>query len=104
MRAFFSGAFDRHFAVDTTRHGAQQFDDFFLNQVRDWRSRLAADIHANTPGLSSEELTYAVQLFLSRIVFLRICEDREIEKYETLKNLDGSATFDALLGVPAARR
>ncbi len=91
-----SGEFDRRFAIDTTRHGAQQFDDFFLNQVRSWRARLAADIHANTPRLSSEELTYAVQLFLSRIVFLRICEDREIEKYETLKNLDGSATFDAL--------
>lgn len=94
-----SGAFDRRFAIDTTRHGAQQFDDFFLNQVRDWRARLAADIHENTPGLSSEELTYGVQLFLSRIVFLRICEDREIEKYETLKNLDGSATFDALMDV-----
>ncbi|MEM6499279.1 MAG: hypothetical protein AAF709_21460, partial [Pseudomonadota bacterium] len=94
-----SGAFDRRFAIDTTRHGAQQFDDFFLNQVRDWRSRLAVDIHKNTPGLSSEELTYAVQLYLTRIVFLRICEDREIEKYETLKNLDGSATFDALMDV-----
>ncbi len=94
-----SGAFDRRFAIDTTRHGAQQFDDFFLNQVRDWRARLAADIHENTPGLSSEELTYGVQLFLSRIVFLRICEDRKIEKYETLKNLDGSATFDALMDV-----
>jgi hypothetical protein len=94
-----SGAFDRRFAIDTTRHGAQQFDDFFLNQVRDWRARLAADIHANTPGLSSEELTYGVQLFLSRIVFLRICEDREIEKYETLKNLDGSATFNALMDI-----
>ena len=94
-----SGAFDRRFAIDTTRHGAQQFDDFFLNQVRDWRARLATDIHANTPGLNSEELTYAVQLFISRIVFLRICEDREIEKYETLKNLKGGATFDALLSV-----
>lgn len=92
-----SGSFDRHFSIDTTRHGAQQFDDFFLTQVRDWRARLAADINENTSGLSSEELTYAVQLFLSRIVFLRICEDREIEKYETLKNLDSSATFDALM-------
>jgi len=93
----YSGTFDQHFSVDTTRHGAQQFDDFFLNQVRDWRVRLAADIHKNTPGLSSGELTYAVQLFLSRIVFLRICEDRGIEKYENLKNLDGLATFDGLM-------
>ena len=94
----YSGEFDRKFAVGATRQGAQQFDDFFLNQVRTWRERLAQDIHANCPNLSPEELTYAVQLFLCRIVFLRICEDRDIEKYETLLNLDGSATYDALMG------
>ena len=97
--AVYSGDFDRYFTIDATRRGAEQFDDYFLSQVRDWRERLAVDIHANTPRLTPEELTYAAQLFLSRIVFLRICEDREIEKYETLKNLDGAATFDALMGV-----
>lgn len=96
-QAVYSGDFDRHFAVDATRHGAEQFDDFFLRQVRSWRERLAADIHANTPGLNPVELTYAVQLFLSRIVFLRICEDREIEHYETLKRLPAANTFDALM-------
>jgi hypothetical protein len=95
----YSGAFDKRFAVGVTRHGAQQFDDYFLRQVREWRARLAADIHANTPDLSPSELTYAVQLFLSRIVFLRICEDRDIEKYETLKNLDRPRTFAALMGM-----
>ena len=93
----YSGEFDRKFGVDVTRRGAEQFDDLFLRQVRDWRERLAVDIHANCPGLSSQELTYAVQLFLCRIVFLRICEDREIERYETLRNLNEGATFDALM-------
>ncbi len=97
--AIYSGEFDEEFAVDATRQGAEQFDDLFLSQVRAWRERLAVDIHATTPGLSAQELTYAVQLFLSRIVFLRICEDREIEKYETLKNLDAASTFDALMAV-----
>ncbi len=96
-QAVYSGDFDRRFAVDATRHGTQQFDDLFLSQVRSWRERLAADIHANTPSLSSVELTYAVQLFLSRIVFLRICEDREIERYENLKGLQPSGTFQALM-------
>ena len=94
----YSGAFDRKFAVGTTRRGAEQFDDFFLRQIQTWRARLAVDIHANSSDLSSTELTYAVQLFLCRIVFLRICEDREIEKYETLKNLDAGDTFNALMG------
>ena len=98
-KAVYSGDFDRQFEVDSTRRGAEQFDDFFLRQVREWRARLAVDIHANTPGLTAEELTYAVQLFLSRIVFLRICEDREIEKYETLKNLGPTAAFDGLMKI-----
>lgn len=95
----YSGEFDQRFAVNVSRHGADQFDDYFLKQVRSWRYRLAADIHANNPGLSATELTYAVQLFLSRIVFLRICEDRELEKYETLKNLGAADTFAALMDV-----
>jgi hypothetical protein len=96
-QAVYSGDFDRRFAVDSTRHGAEQFDDLFLRQVRSWRERLAVDIHANTPGLTSAELTYVVQLFLSRIVFLRICEDREIERYETLRGLSADNTFAALM-------
>jgi type I restriction-modification system DNA methylase subunit len=95
----YSGAFDRRFEVGVTRHGAEQFDDLFLTQVRNWRERLAVDIHTNTPSLTSTELTYAVQLFLSRIVFLRICEDRDIEKYETLKLLDAGDTFTALMAL-----
>jgi hypothetical protein len=97
--AVYSGDFDRRFAITVAHRGAEQFDDYFLRQVRSWRERLAVDIHANTPGLSPTELTYAVQLFLCRIVFLRICEDREIEKYETLKELDASHTFAALMEV-----
>jgi hypothetical protein len=96
-QAIYSGDFDRRFAVEITGHGTQQFDQLFLRQVRSWRERLAINIHANTPGLTPAELTYAVQLFLSRIVFLRICEDREIENYETLKNLPTANTFDALM-------
>jgi hypothetical protein len=95
--AVYSGDFDRRFAVDVTRHGAEQFDDFFLRQVRSWRERLAVDMHHHTPELTPPELTYAVQLFLSRIVFLRICEDRDIERYETLRGLVAANAFDALM-------
>ena len=95
--AVYSGDFDRRFAVDVTRHGADQFDDFFLRQVRSWRELLARDIHQQVPGLSLIELTYAVQLFLSRIVFLRICEDRDIERYQTLRGLTTGNSFDALM-------
>lgn len=97
--AVFSGRFDERYNVAVARHDTQQFDEHFLRQVRSWRERLARDIHANHPDLTPEELSYAVQLFLSRIVFLRICEDRDIEKYETLKELSGEDAFDELMDV-----
>ena len=95
--AVYSGHFDRQFKVTGTRRGAEQFDDFFLGQIRRWRERLAVDIRQNTPDLTSAELTYVVQLFLSRIIFLRICEDRDIERYATLRDLHGSGSFQALM-------
>jgi len=95
--AVYSGEFDRRFQVDVTRRGAEQFDDFFLHQVRAWRERLALDIYRNTPQLSAQELTWVVQRFLLRLVFLRICEDREIERYETLRNLTGGNSFKVWL-------
>jgi len=95
----YSGKFDEFFEVDVTRHGSQQFDDYFLGQVRDWRMRLAKDIHANTPGISPKELAYVVQLFLSRIVFLRICEDRDLEKYETLRSVIPGSTFNEFIAI-----
>jgi hypothetical protein len=94
----YSGNFDRRFAVGGTRRGADQFDDFFLKQVRRWRELLASDIHLNAPHLTPRQLTFAVQLFLCRIVFLRICEDREIERYETLKGV-GADTFAGLMEI-----
>lgn len=96
----YSGAFDERFAVGATRLGASQFDDLFLGQVRTWRGWLAVDIHAQRPELSPAELTYVVQLLISRIVFLRICEDREIEAYESLRNINrpgAAAAFQEVL-------
>ena len=98
-KSVFSGRFDEIYGVNTTRHGTQQFDGHFLNQVRDWRLRLARDLASKNAGLSPEQLTYIVQLFLSRIVFLRICEDRDIEKYETLRSLSKDNTFESFMKV-----
>lgn len=95
----YSGNFDSRYDIEISRHGTQQFDDHFLGQVRSWRERLVRDIHQNNPELTPAELSYATQLFLSRIVFLRICEDRDIEKYETLKALSGDAAFDNLMAI-----
>ncbi|PJA76757.1 MAG: hypothetical protein CO150_02550 [Nitrospirae bacterium CG_4_9_14_3_um_filter_53_35] len=94
--AVYSGGFDRKYGVDITRQGAAQFDEYFLAQVKSWRERLAVDIYSRNPGLTSAEITYIVQRLLNRIIFLRICEDRDLERYETLKNLNEESTYEDL--------
>ena len=90
-----SGAFDKRFKVRPEYRGTNQFDELFLEQVRSWRLRLAEDIVANNEKITGSFLTFATQRFLTRLVFLRICEDRDIEKYEALKKLTGKGAYQA---------
>ena len=48
---------------------------------------LSEDIVKNNSTINQETLNIFVQKLINRIVFLRICEDRELEKYESLKNI-----------------
>lgn len=94
-----SGKFDSSFKVETTREGTAQFDGYFLEQVESWRERLARDIHKRNPRVTAPALTVFVQRILNRLIFLRICEDRELEKYETLRELGAVGVYDALKGL-----
>jgi len=67
--------------------GVQPVGDAFLEELEQWRLRLARSLDARNRGLSLHELNFAVQLLIDRIVFLRICEDRGIEVYGQLKGL-----------------
>lgn len=95
----YSGRFDKRYETELSYRGSAPFDELFLEQVCSWRQRLAVDIYAHAPELAEAELTYAVQIFLSRLVFLRICEDRGIEGYEQLRVVvaNGFGEFKDLL-------
>jgi len=80
-----SGYIDEYFAV--TYKDTTTFDDYFLKQIESWRQSLANDVIANNDGFNNEDINFLIQRLLNRIVFLRICEDREIEKFETLKKI-----------------
>jgi type I restriction-modification system DNA methylase subunit len=92
--AVYSGNFDSVYGLGVAQRGTAQFDEYFLSQVKSWRERLAVDIHSRNKGLTPQEITYIVQRLLNKIIFLRICEDRDIEKYETLKNLNEQSSYD----------
>ncbi|WP_291275883.1 N-6 DNA methylase [Flavobacterium sp.] len=89
-----SGYIDDYFSV--TQNNTSTFDDYFLAQIETWRFRLATDIIQNNEGFSEEDINFLVQRLLNRIVFLRICEDREIEKHETLKGIKNYTELKAL--------
>lgn len=80
-----SGVLDEMFDVDA-REG-DTFDEYFLQQIESWREKLAETAIKNNTDLNEENVNYIIQRLLNRIIFLRICEDRTIEKYETIKGI-----------------
>ena len=76
--------------------GTVEVDKDFLRQIEKWRELLAKNIALNNHILKYE-LNYAVQITIDRILFLRICEDRNIERYERLKNLTSEKNIYRIL-------
>ena len=91
FEAIKSGSLDK---IDTGElRGEESFDSHFLNQIENWREVLAENVVENNAGLSQDDINFLIQRMINKIIFLRICEDREIEKYETLKHI---TTYDEL--------
>ena len=82
------GKFDKYVSGhECTKKGTSTVDKEFLKEIEDWRLKLARNIALRNKKLTIDELNCAVQLIINRILFLRIAEDRGIEKYGQLKNL-----------------
>lgn len=79
------GSLDTVFASDEP--SGVPFDEYFLIQINKWRQLLAQDIFVSNKELKEDDINFQVQRLINRIVFLRICEDRNIEKYETLQHI-----------------
>jgi type I restriction-modification system DNA methylase subunit len=81
------GSFDKYAQSKRKKRGTAEVDDAFLKEIENWRDILARNIALRNTDLSTRELNYAVQRTIDRIIFLRICEDRGIEKYAQLMSL-----------------
>lgn len=73
--------------VHGDRKGTETVDDEFLKTIENWRLELARNIANRNKDLTIDELNYAVQLIIDRLIFLRIAEDRGIESYGKLKKI-----------------
>ena len=85
--AVLQGSFDKFAESIKKKRGTTEVDDAFLSEIEKWRELFAKNIALRNPEVSIEELNYAVQQTIDRIIFLRMCEDRGVEKYEQLRNL-----------------
>jgi type I restriction-modification system DNA methylase subunit len=79
------GRFDKYVASDTKKKGTATVDDEFLKSIEQWRTYLATTIALRNKSLDEDEINYAVQKTIDRIIFLRMCEDRGVEPYGNLK-------------------
>lgn len=84
--AVLKGTFDKFLAGTANKKGTASVDKEFLNSLDQWRTLLAESISKENKQLDEDELNFAVQQTLDRIIFLRICEDRSIEHYGSLQD------------------
>lgn len=76
----YSGEFDKSFA--DIKGLRKQVDDIFLEQINQWRLRLGEFLL--NKGFGIDIINDMTQEFINQIVFLRICEDRNLPVYQKL--------------------
>jgi type I restriction-modification system DNA methylase subunit len=95
--AVLKGSFDRYAVTTAGKRGTAEVDREFLKEIEGWRDSLARNIAIRNSKLTVDEMNFAVQQTIDRIIFLRICEDRGIEQYGGLQALlNGVNTYRRL--------
>jgi hypothetical protein len=85
--AILNGSLDKYVRSLPQKRGDKRVDAALLEDISKWREMLAKNIALHNPELDTMSLNYSVQAIIDRIMFLRICEDRGIERYMRLKDL-----------------
>lgn len=66
---------------------ATEIDEIFLEQINQWRLEIGKYLFFNTSDYRDVDLLNdVVQEFINQIIFLRICEDRNLPLYKKLKD------------------
>ncbi len=79
------GSFDKFVKDSELKKGTTTVDKEFLKSLDNWRTYLATSISWNNKYLDEDEINFAVQQTIDRLIFLRIAEDRGVEPYGSLK-------------------
>ena len=93
----YSGQFDEEWKDIEVRLKQWSVDKQFLKQINEWRLLLGKEIIAADPSIDMNLLGDEVQSYINKILFLRVCEDRNIETYKDLLTIADAGKFNALL-------
>ncbi|OEG74146.1 adenine methyltransferase [Shewanella colwelliana] len=93
----YNGEFDKEWASIENKINRFSVDTLFLEQINDWRLNLAHNFVEIKPDISDLELNDLTQLYINSIVFLRVCEDRDLEEYETLFSFAEQQDYSSLI-------
>lgn len=93
----YSGNFDKEWLSIENKINQFSVDTLFLKQINTWRHLIGEEIYKYQPTIKEDELNDIVQSYLNRIIFLRVCEDRNLETYQTLLKFASDNDFSALI-------
>ncbi len=93
----YSGAFDEIWKDIEEQLKLFSVDKLFLEQINKWRIVLGEEIYSHNSELEAIELNDTVHRYLNSIIFLRVCEDRNLEEYQSLLKMATEKDFDALI-------
>lgn len=80
----YTGKFDEVWSEIEGNVSHKSVDKLFLEQINEWRLLLGKEILKSMPDIEIEYLGDVVQSYINKILFLRVCEDRNIETYQVL--------------------
>ena len=82
--AIMQGSFDKYVTDNKKKKGTSDVDKEFLKVIENWRTDLAKNLALRNKDLDVYNLNDSIQKIIDRIIFLRIAEDRNSEKYKSL--------------------
>lgn len=93
----YSGHFDEVCSEIEANVNHKSVDELFLQQINNWRLMLGKEILNCNPEIEMEELGDVVQSYINKILFLRVCEDRNIETYQSLLQIADHNSYQELI-------
>lgn len=81
-----NGIIEKEFSHLIEQASASPIDEHFLKLINSWRISIANDIYAKDKSLSETYLNEIIQRFINQMIFLRMCEDKNLPLYHKLED------------------